>query len=40
MGDFLYDVPSLMADAGLTVTAREDFGPGRHIVAVVGEKPR
>lgn len=39
MGDFLYDQPALMQDAGLTVTTCQEFGPGNHIRAVVGEKP-
>ncbi len=38
LGDFLYDQPALMADAGLEVTTFQEFGPGRHIRAVVGEK--
>jgi ubiquinone/menaquinone biosynthesis C-methylase UbiE len=38
MGDYLYDFPALMSTAGLKVTLCEDFGPGRHIRAVVGEK--
>jgi ubiquinone/menaquinone biosynthesis C-methylase UbiE len=38
MGDYLYDFPALMNAAGLTVTTCEEFGPGRHIRAVVGEK--
>jgi len=40
MGDFLYDLPQLMTTAGLTVTVFEEFGPGNHIRAVVGEKKR
>jgi ubiquinone/menaquinone biosynthesis C-methylase UbiE len=39
MGDFLYDQPALMQDAGLTVTTFVEFGPGKHIRAIVGEKP-
>ncbi len=39
VGDFLYDQPALMRQAGLTVTLYEEFGPGDHIRAVVGEKP-
>jgi ubiquinone/menaquinone biosynthesis C-methylase UbiE len=38
MGDFLYDMPTLMEDNGLVVTICREFGPGRHIRAVVGEK--
>jgi ubiquinone/menaquinone biosynthesis C-methylase UbiE len=38
MGDYLYDIPAMMQDAGLTVTVYEEFGPGKHIRAVVGEK--
>jgi ubiquinone/menaquinone biosynthesis C-methylase UbiE len=39
MGDYLYDQPALMQATGLTVVTFEAFGPGRHIRAVVGEKP-
>jgi ubiquinone/menaquinone biosynthesis C-methylase UbiE len=38
MGDYLYDFPALMADAGLRVSQFEEFGPGDHIRAVVGER--
>ena len=38
MGDYLYDFPALMLGVGLNVTRCEEFGPGRHIRAVVGEK--
>lgn len=38
MGDFLYDQRALMADAGLTVTTFEEFGPGKHIRTIVGQK--
>ncbi|MBN1121162.1 MAG: class I SAM-dependent methyltransferase [Anaerolineae bacterium] len=38
-GDFLYDVPAIMESGGLTVTTFEEYGPGNHIRAVVGEKP-
>jgi ubiquinone/menaquinone biosynthesis C-methylase UbiE len=38
MGDYLYDFPALMADSGLRVTAFEEFGPGRHIRVVVGQR--
>lgn len=40
MGDFLYDQPALMCQAGLEVDAFEEFGPGRHLRAVVGVKSR
>ena len=40
MGDYLYDFPALMSAVGLKVTLCEDFGPGRDIRAVVGEKQR
>ncbi len=39
MGDYLYDLPALMRDCELAVTACDEYGPGRHIRAVVGEKP-
>jgi demethylmenaquinone methyltransferase/2-methoxy-6-polyprenyl-1,4-benzoquinol methylase len=39
LGDFLYDIPAVMADGGLKVVACNEFGPGKHIRAVVGEKP-
>jgi ubiquinone/menaquinone biosynthesis C-methylase UbiE len=39
MGDYLYDQPALLAQAGLNMIAFDEFGPGRHIRAVVGEKP-
>lgn len=39
MGDFLYDQPAIMTACGLTVSTCEAFGPGKHIFAVVGEKP-
>jgi len=38
MGDYLYDFPALMSAAGLNVTLCDEFGPGRHIRAIVGEK--
>jgi ubiquinone/menaquinone biosynthesis C-methylase UbiE len=38
MGDFLYDVPAIMLEGGLKIAAFEEFGPGGHIRAVVGEK--
>lgn len=37
-GDFLYDIPKLMKDNGLIVSTFEEFGPGKHIRVVVGEK--
>lgn len=39
MGDTLYDQPALLAAAGLDLLTFEEFGPGRHIRAVVGRKP-
>jgi ubiquinone/menaquinone biosynthesis C-methylase UbiE len=39
MGDFLYDQPGLMQAAGLEVAVFEAFGPGKHIRAIVGQKP-
>lgn len=39
MGDFLYDQPALMREAGLEMVVYEEFGPGDHIRAVVGQKP-
>jgi ubiquinone/menaquinone biosynthesis C-methylase UbiE len=39
MGDFLYDQPAVMQEAGLQVAVYEEFGPGSHIRAVVGENP-
>lgn len=38
MGDFLYDQPALMREAGLRVVHYQEFGPGRHIRAIVGQK--
>jgi ubiquinone/menaquinone biosynthesis C-methylase UbiE len=38
MGDFLYDQPELMQQAGLKNTVFKEFGPGDHIRAIVGEK--
>ena len=38
MGDYLYDIPAMMNAAGLEVKTFEEFGPGQHIRAVVGEK--
>lgn len=38
MGDTLYDQPLLMREAGLEVVVCEEFGPGDHIRAVVGQK--
>lgn len=39
MGDFLHDYPAAMQQAGLAVTTCEEFGPGRHIRTIVGERP-
>lgn len=40
-GDFLYDIPQVMAEeGGLTVSLMEEYGPGKHIRVVVGEKPK
>lgn len=39
-GDFLYDIPAIMEEGGLKVMVFEEFGPGNHIRAVVGEKPK
>lgn len=38
MGDFLYDLPTMMTEAGLTVITNEEYGPGKHIRVVVGQK--
>jgi ubiquinone/menaquinone biosynthesis C-methylase UbiE len=38
MGDWLYDYPTLMREAGLRIATCEAFGPGKHIFAVVGKK--
>ena len=38
MGDFLHDFPAVMEQAGLSVILCEEFGPGRHIRAVEGER--
>lgn len=38
MGDFLYDQPAMLREAGLEVVTFEEFGPGNHIRAVVGQK--
>ncbi|MBZ0301645.1 MAG: methyltransferase domain-containing protein [Anaerolineae bacterium] len=38
MGDFLYDLPAMMAEAGLRVITFKEYGPGRHIRLVVAEK--
>jgi len=37
-GDFLYDQPAMMTEVGLQVTTFTEFGPGKHIRAVVGAK--
>jgi ubiquinone/menaquinone biosynthesis C-methylase UbiE len=39
MGDFLYDLPQMMRAAGLELSVFEEYGPGDHIRAVVGQKP-
>ena len=39
LGDYLYDQPAMMTQAGLRVVTFETFGPGQHIRAVVGERP-
>ncbi len=38
MGDYLYDLPALFVAAGLQVTTCVEYGPGRHIRVIVGEK--
>ena len=38
MGDFLYDQPAVMRKAGLNMVTCEEFGPGKHIRTIVGEK--
>jgi len=38
MGDYLYDQPLLMQEAGLEVVICEEFGPGEHVRMVVGQK--
>ncbi|MEZ4670797.1 MAG: class I SAM-dependent methyltransferase [Anaerolineae bacterium] len=38
MGDFLYDQPDLMRQAGLKIITFEEFGPGRHLRLIVGQK--
>lgn len=39
MGDYLYDQPTLMKAVGLDVKVFDEFGPGRHIRVIVGQKP-
>jgi ubiquinone/menaquinone biosynthesis C-methylase UbiE len=39
MGDYLHDFPSIMEKAGLRESLDQEFGPGRHIRALVGIKP-
>jgi ubiquinone/menaquinone biosynthesis C-methylase UbiE len=39
MGDYLYDFPALLTASGLHVTTYQEFGPGKHIRALVAEKP-
>jgi hypothetical protein len=38
MGDYLYDQPALMSAADLRIIAYEEYGPGKHIRVIVGEK--
>lgn len=38
VGDYLYDYRQLMRAVGLEVVEFEEFGPGRHIRALVGER--
>lgn len=38
MGDFLYNQPELMRQAGLEIVVFEEFGPGKHIRTIVGQK--
>lgn len=38
MGIILYDQVTLMRQAELTISAYEEYGPGKHIRVVVGEK--
>jgi ubiquinone/menaquinone biosynthesis C-methylase UbiE len=38
MGDFLYNQPALMQQTGLKIVVFEEFGPGKHIRAIVGQK--
>jgi len=40
-GDFLYHIPKVMEEeGGLIVSVMEEYGPGKHIRVVVGEKPK
>ena len=38
MGDYLYDIPQMMQDEGLTITTFKEFGPGKHIRVIVAQK--
>lgn len=38
MGDFLYDQPAMMRQAGLQVVEFKSYGPGNHIRVMVGDK--
>jgi hypothetical protein len=38
MGDFLYDQPELIRQSGLKIVEFEEFGPGKHVRTVVGQK--
>jgi ubiquinone/menaquinone biosynthesis C-methylase UbiE len=38
LGDFLYDQPQMMKAVGLDVATFTEFGPGKHIRAIVGRK--
>lgn len=38
MGDSLYDLPQMMQKAGLELVTFKEFGPGRHIRTVVGQR--
>ena len=39
-GDYLYDLPKMMQEAGLNVEEFEEYGPGKHIRVVVGRKQK
>ena len=39
-GDYLYDIPKMMQEAGLDVEEFEEYGPGKHIRVVVGRKQK
>lgn len=38
MGDYLYNQPQLLEEAGLSLKTFEEYGPGNHIRLVVAEK--